>query len=276
MTTRICQQCGSPNTETSKFCFNCGTVMVASKVEPLIDRPQPLSPQVNWTDAQPATNVAKIRIDQLGTRIDGWADVLLGAGSESQSVANLFEQRLRSQKLPGVTIQQQRLTPGGLIGQERLYRLIQTPTGATMAIYVNSFGNNLFLSWDMYVRPVIRWLIILALFAISALPSFCLFIVSLINSGYFGLIPAFIGPMICAPLTVVTVFVVAGLIGLFFYGSFTTFFIAEIDKFAADDVTAMMIGVHKTLLASVDQAGLKADLLRDKTQYHAGQRARLI
>ena len=309
---QTCSNCGAANSATSKFCLRCGTALAAS--HPIVDsswtEPSPIPPQWTATNMLPqpempsgAIQIADLgtRLDggtatgrppagpaipiaDLGTRLDGWADILLGAGAQAQMVAESFEQQLLAQNMPVVKIVPETLTPGGWSGKRRSYYLVQIEPGASMAVYINRFGENLYLAWDMYVRPIIRWpILVIALCLIFALPALACFVgyngdflTRLAYAGVGGSTALLIITLLCSPAAGVGLLFGAGLIGLIQRGNATAFFIKEIDTFTADDITAMMMSVHKTLLAALDEAGLKTDLLHEKDRFFAGQRTRLI
>ena len=285
---QTCSNCGAANSATSKFCLRCGTALAAS--HPIVDsswtEPSPIPPQWTATNMlpQPEMPSGAIPIADLGTRLDGWADILLGAGAQAQMVAESFEQQLLAQNMPVVKIRPRTLTPGGWSGKRRSYYLVQIEPGASMAVYINRFGENLYLAWDMYVRPIIRWpILVIALCLIFALPALACFVgyngdflTRLAYAGVGGSTALLIITLLCSPAAGVGLLFGAGLIGLIQRGNATAFFIKEIDTFTADDITAMMMSVHKTLLAALDEAGLKTDLLHEKDRFFAGQRTRLI
>ena len=285
---QTCSNCGAANSATSKFCLRCGTALAAS--HPIVDsswtEPSPIPPQWTATNMlpQPEMPSGAIPIADLGTRLDGWADILLGAGAQAQMVAESFEQQLLAQNMPVVKIVPETLTPGGWSGKRRSYYLVQIEPGASMAVYINRFGENLYLAWDMYVRPIIRWpILVIALCLIFALPALACFVgyngdflTRLAYAGVGGSTALLIITLLCSPAAGVGLLFGAGLIGLIQRGNATAFFIKEIDTFTADDITAMMMSVHKTLLAALDEAGLKTDLLHEKDRFFAGQRTRLI
>lgn len=285
---QTCSNCGAANSATSKFCLRCGTALAAS--HPVVDsswtEPSPIPPQWTATNMlpQPEMPSGAIPIADLGTRLDGWADILLGAGAQAQMVAESFEQQLLAQNMPVVKIRPRTLTPGGWSGKRRSYYLVQIEPGASMAVYINRFGENLYLAWDMYVRPIIRWpILVIALCLIFALPALACFVgyngdflTRLAYAGVGGSTALLIITLLCSPAAGVGLLFGAGLIGLIQRGNATAFFIKEIDTFTADDITAMMMSVHKTLLAALDEAGLKTDLLHEKDRFFAGQRTRLI
>ena len=69
--------------------------------------------------------------------------------------------------------------------------------------------------------------------------------------------------------------VVAGL-GLALKRNPLAFFIKEITFFDADDISAMTLGVHKSLMQALDSVGISAQLLRRKEHFAGGRRDRLI
>jgi hypothetical protein len=87
--------------------------------------------------------------------------------------------------------------------------------------------------------------------------------------NFSGWIAAIIG------LSVLFALLVAG-VGLVLKRNPLAFFIKELDAFDADDIAAMTLAVHKSLLQAVDKVGIDIHLLRMKEQFRGGRRDRLI
>lgn len=288
--TQTCFNCGTTNSATSKFCLRCGTALAPT--QPIVAsswaEPSPTPPHWTAENVLPQQEMPSgaIPIAHLGTRLDGWADILLGAGAQAHMVAESFRQQLVAQNMPVVKVRPRALTTGGgWSSKTRPYYLVQIEPGASMAVYISHFGENLYLGWDMYVRPIIRWpILIIALCLIFALPALACYVgydnnllTRLVyNNGMGSSTVLLVLTLLCSPVAGIGLLFGAGLIGLMQRGNAAAFFIEEIDTFTADDITAMMMSVHKTLLVAVDEAGLRTDLLHEKGQYYAGQRTRLI
>ena len=255
-----CPNCRTVNDGQNVFCQSCGTKLVATSA--------PTSFQNTVPQVFQPPRYGVLSIDSLGARLDGWADLIPGAGTRAADVGAAFDAELQSCNLPQTNIVRTELTPGGLSGQRRPYLLVQSYTGATMAVYISEFGNSLYLAWEMFVRPVIKWREIMIMlgvaFFLALLPQLVIQ-----NFSLFGLLFGTIAWMI--PIAIG-----AAIFGKVTRNSFWAVFVQEIDLFAADDVTAMMLATHKSLLKALDVVGVESSQLRSKSAFRAGRRERLI
>jgi hypothetical protein len=285
--TQICPNpnCQTPNSSESLFCQACGERLKPGEGQTEfrgIHQPvnqQPPGGSAGFRDTSSGshrgrTYFSPIPLDKLGARLDGWAELIEGAADKKEPIARAFEEEYQQKQVPQVNLTLSQLTPGGMVGKRRYYHLFQSYTGATMAAYIGEFGKDLYVTWELFVRPIIKWRNIAYMAGIA---------------GLLGLCPALVGqnileePLLTLILWLFSIIgwflpvaVVALIAGRVMKGSFLAFFIEEIDLFAADDVTAMMFAVHKSLLKALDSAGLDTTLLRSKDQFTAGRRERLI
>jgi hypothetical protein len=283
-TTQTCPNCHTQNAPQNIFCQACGT-----RLNPAAQSTPDSQPRsFEWSQAtssqplsetyprimQPATQYGMIQIDRLGSRLDGWADLVEGAAEKAEEIRMAFDGELQDRHMPQIDQIQSQLTPGGLAGKRRKYYLTQNPVGATLATYIGEFGHDLYISWDLFVRPVIKWRNLAIMVGIAALLAICPALVSqsISDAPLVALVSWFFSTL----GWLVPVVIVALIAGRFMRGSFLAFFIEEIDHFAADDVTAMMFAVHKSLLKAVDSVGLDASTLRPKERYTGGRRERII
>lgn len=245
-----CPHCGSGNPVEAIRCVQCGRNMSSSP-----------------SQAGVSSSFFATRIDKLGNRLDGWADLIDNAAEKGDALRSAFEADLEQRQLPQVDHSQPTLTPGGLAGKRRAYYLAQSYTGAALAVYIGEFGRDLYVSWDLFVKPNIKWRNILIMLSIAAVIA----IFPAANSyDEFGTwITATIAGFI-------VIAIVARILGKVLRGSAKAFFMEEIDHFAADDVTAMMFAVHHGLMKAIDAAGLDSSLLREKETFRAGRRERII
>lgn len=285
-TTVICPQCRSENTSENQYCISCGTFLgaVAPTSEPAPQNPytqpvaypppyaQPSAPYGSGPIAQPFYGA--LRIDKLGPRLDGWADLVEGGADKCGEIQDAFLANIRQRQMPDIQITQATLTPGGLAGKQRNYQLSQSYTGATVAIYFGTFGQDLYVAWELFVRPVIKWRNLAIMGGVAAFLALCPAWIGndMLRSSFFG----FFAWVMATLLWLIPVAIGAAVFGRVMGGSFLAFFMEEIDLFAADDVTAMIIAIHKSILASIDAVGLKASLLHPKEHFTAGRRERVI
>jgi hypothetical protein len=265
--TIVCPKCNTSNPAGHLYCQSCGTPLKTPPAQPAYISPPPGMP-VAYPPA-PAGKMSyygTVKIDNLGQRLDGWADLVDGAGDKAAAVENAFVQELGSRQFPHLALTRADLTPGGLAGKQRGYLLAQAPAGATLAVYIGQYGKDLYLTWDLFLRTVIQWRNILIMLAIAAVLAL---IPELDRFSLFRWILGFFGA--CIPVGLAAL-----LLGKALRNSALAFFIQEIDMFVADDITAAMFAAHHALLLAVDEAGLNADLLRKKESFRAGRRERVI
>ena len=210
----------------------------------------------------------------LGERLDGWADLIEGAAERAPEVIKAFQERVSIRQMPNVQHESSTLTTGGLVGKKRPYQLVHTPTGAAVAVYIGQFGRDLYVAWDLFIRPGWNMIVIWGILGVGAvLGLFQAFgrdpWTGHTRFNFFGWIGATIGLSILFALLV-------GGAGLILKRNPLAFFRKELDAFDADDITAMTLAVHKSLLQAIDAVGIDIHLLRVKEQFRGGRRDRLI
>ena len=261
---RYCAKCGANNPTEANNCINCGIDLAWAEANQ--DTLQEYHRSSKATTVN-ASSLFATRVDKLGNRLDGWADLIDNAAETADDVRSAFESDLELRQMPQVDRSQPTLTPGGLAGKRRDYYLAQSYTGAAMAVYIGEFGRDLYVSWDLFIRPNIKWRNILIMLGIAAVlaifPAANSY--SEFSTWITWTIVGFIG-----------IAIVALILGKVLRGSAKAFFVEEIDHFAADDVTATMFAVHHGLMKAIDAAGLDSSLLREKETFKAGRKERII
>ena len=263
----VCPNCHATSPAEYSFCQSCGTRLQGfspAPAEPSLN--QPVQKEQAAQHFPPVSGT--IQIDHLGARLDGWADLVEGAGSSAAVVCQQFGQELAARQMPQVNVFRSALTPGGISGKHRTYQLTQSYTGATMAVYIGQFGQDLYLAWELFVRTVIKWRNILIMMGIAAVLSL---LITLMGGDF-----NFIMWLMATAVWSIAIFIGAGFAGKIMRNSRLAFFIEEIDLFASDDITAMMFVVHKSLMQALDAAGLDSSNMRQKEHYAAGRRERII
>jgi hypothetical protein len=77
---------------------------------------------------------------------------------------------------------------------------------------------------------------------------------------------------------VMTIFatLIAALIGRFTKGDFLAFFFKVPNIFDAEDITAMGLSTHKSLLRALDSVGIDSSKLRPKQDFKGGRKGELV
>ncbi len=209
----------------------------------------------------------------LGTLVDSWADLIDNQGGRLSTIVQAFSERMAARQMSHFSIQATNVTPGQMFSGNRFYHLVRTQTGATLAVRIDNYGRDLYLSWDLWVKPLPNWPVILGLIGLAALMAL---------GG--AQTPSFFGPssfnmtlwIIGTIFNSIWMGFLVGLAGRFVRGNFLGFFLKQLSPFDVDDITAMQLAVHHSLLEAADVAGISQNLLRAKETFHGGQRQRLI
>jgi hypothetical protein len=290
-----CPSCGNPISSTARFCGRCGATISMGAGRPMAGTAtvagpfQPLAEQAEtgWapSPAVPTGTVTRWRargdvsVGGLGEYIDGWKDVLEGMASHAQQVATAFEEQVEQRQPPADWDRVTLSATAQLVSDQRPYRLLVARTGATVAVYVGRFGNDLHVGWDLFVKPLWSWLTFLILFGIALFLSFLTNSASnLLPAAFLGGAPRvnWLSVILGALPTFLTLVVLLAIWGKLQRGSFRAPFTRDLHFFEGSDIGALTIQIDKALRRAVDTAGLDASLLRTKEQFRAGRRDRLI
>lgn len=278
-----CPSCGAENGE-GQYCMTCGAPLSdtrASQARQLSSAtegkvvPAPVTaPPVQSTN-QPTSWAAgqQQQLTSMGALVDSWADLLDDMGDKANTVMSEFRQRMNQRQIPNVKFEAADITASSIGGASRSYNLVKTTTGATIAVRVDRFGRDLFLSWDLWVRPLPNWPVIVAVLGAAAFmalggartPAF-------FGQPQFNLVLWLLGTI----FNCLWIGFLIGLAGKIIHGSWLHFYIKQLTPFDTDDITAMSLAVHHSLLQSADVAGINAQLIRPKGEFRGGQRNRLI
>ena len=232
------------------------------------------------SDDTKTIQVAKsVNVNSLGFFLDGWADLAEGYGNKADEVRDEVYRSLKNREMPEVEVERVDGTVGIGKGQ-RPYNVTTTFPGVTTAIYIGKHGKDLLVSWYTYIRPVLNWRVITVLVVIAAFIGLragggAITAARGFSEGFFeGLISG-----TQAFLLGVFTFLGVGLGALVFelgilsvLGFFITrdpfwAFVIQPNVFDADDIVAMSLSAHKSILKALDKVGLDTALLRGKQTY---------
>ena len=205
-------------------------------------------------------------LEHLGVRVEGWADLITGAGDQAQEVQHAFVESFNARQLPMVRLEPIDFSSGGM---KKPYWVVRTQTEST-TVQIEAKGKDLFLGWSQYVKRTLNWQMIGILAAIAFGVSF-LTSLSLIGSFGFFILNWFFGTF----NWLLPVVVIALIVGYVWKGSFWYFFLQEPGEMMKADRTALMLAVHQSLSSACEKAGLDSEALR-KNEFQVGNRDRKI
>jgi hypothetical protein len=216
------------------------------------------------TQDKPALPPKKFNLKKLGLFLDGWSELVEGMGTKAEQVRDAVLKDLKGRNMPNINILKRTGYVDPVSHDKRAYVITKTQPGATTTIYVAEHGQDLYVSWRTYIKPVLN-IVVLTLIGIAAL-IFGMIVADNNLYGSFGLflftfiIMLFIGAMFVA------------MAGYFFRGNPLAFFYVEVTVLDAEDITAMSLSVHKSILRSLDQAGIDTSKLRIKEKFTGGRK----
>lgn len=242
-----------------------------------------------------------IKISKLGLRIDGWADLVEGAGDKSEVALQAVADTMRSRNFPKVEIKNENAAPNLTSSKRRPYVYVEMNNGASVTAYIGQYGTDLYAAWNLFVRPKLEPKTIIIILVIALLIIMPCGISGLVASlsalgaignalnnisfgetvslawYYIGLIVSSLcGNSIFLCITSLFLAFLVGFAGFIVKGNWLAFFIKELTAFDADDIAAMSLGVHKSVLLALDSVGIETRNLRLKEQFAAGGKERII
>ena len=202
--------------------------------------------------AGPRLSSMSMAPNSLGVFLDGWADIAEGIGERVEEVQNIIHQSLLERDMPEVKVEATQVT-AGMLSEKRHYLVTSTYPGITTIIRAGKYGKDLFVTWSTYIKPVFNWRILGGILGVA-------FFFALIDGGWSSIF-TFFG-------TFGLLFVTLSLVGLFVYRDPLWVVIVQPTIFDADDLVAMSLAAHKSILKALDQVGVDIALLRAKQDYH--------
>jgi hypothetical protein len=222
--------------------------------------------------------MAERRIDKMGARLDGWADLVDGAGDRFEQVRTSITDLVSARKMPDVIAERRELTTGGLAGNLRMYIVCCHRAGVTMALNVRAVGKDLYVSWNAFYKPIWNKLVIVGILLISALLALAAGNDMYCSGWGNNCVSSFSVAKAAVVLAVgaVGLGLLVSIAGRVVKNNPMAFFMTSIDEFISDDITAMMLAVHHSVLQSLDIIGIDRKVLRVKEHYTTGARNRVI
>ena len=182
-----------------------------------------------------------------------------------------FRRRLKDRAIPRTNIKLEKLTAPGLVAEQRDYFIV-TRYVAMVAVYIAGFGKDLYVSWALFAQGEIALGRLIALGLLSALFGFLgSFQVQLFGNPQFNL-----GSFVVNTITMFIIFfIIVAVIGALRQRDPIALLRGPLNEFQRDDLLALAIAVHKSLLHAIDSVGIDTKILRVKEQFSA-TRGRVI
>ena len=224
--------------------------------------PQGVPPQQAYYPPVSPPPPAAPSIGKLGARVDGWADLASGAGEKAEAVRAAFVESMNARAADGVSVEKVDFGANGPT-------MVVKCAAGSVAVQASGRGADLFLAWSLYVPRVLKMKMLGILAGVAFAASFLTALGMVSNFGYFlvnwifGTINWFM------PVTILAM--VAGYV---WKGSFWFFFMEEPSEAGQDQLAALVLAVHHSLMEAAAAAGVDTGGLRDKKVFVAGSRER--
>lgn len=216
----------------------------------------------------------ELNVNALGDFLDGWSDLIEGMGGKADEVRQLVLKQLQDRNMPDINLGSKTGVVSLGSGEKRDYVVADTQPGAYTTIYISKHGNDLYASWRTWIEPKFNWnllkwfglaAVVLGLISGGTSNNYGIFGSSRISFSLTGWIFSTIG-FACLE------FILLGIAGRIIKGRFFAYFFIEPNVFDAEDITAMSLSVHKSILHSLDNAGIDISKLRVKQTFKGGRR----
>lgn len=207
---------------------------------------------------------SQVNVNQLGYFLDGWADLVEGMGEKAKEVRDALVTGLKEREMPEVYTNEITGIVGLVGGGHRAYTINQTAPGASTIVYIGQHGKDLYVSWRTFIKPVLNLLVIGIILGVAIILGI---IASHPDYGF-----SLTNFMLTFFLFSALGFGSVAFAGKIMRGSTLAYFFIEANIFDAEDITAMSLSTHKTLLRSLDTSGIDVSKLRLKQTFKGGRR----
>ena len=219
--------------------------------------------EAQQTTLKPQKNV---NLDQLGNFLDGWADLAEGMGDKVAKVQETVFNQLQGKQMPDIDLDPIQGQVGLMGNDKRDYLLAETYPGLKTLVTIRKHGPDLYVGWRSFLHLTFNWNSLKWLGGIAAG-------LGILLGGFgFGSRFSFIGFLIT---TVVFIAIGAGLMaiaGQYLRGDKLYFFFVQPNLFDQEDISALNLSVHATLIRALDESGIDISKLRIKQKFNAGRR----
>lgn len=215
-----------------------------------------------------------LNVNKLGVFLDGWSELIEGMGSKAGKVRKDVLKLVEGREIPEVYTGDRSGYVSLISKDRRDYIVSETNPGATTTIYIAKYGKDLYASWRTWIQMVFNWdflkwviggAVVLGLFGGGIRRGGGLFGSQQTTFSFGWWIAATIAWLIFAA-------VILAIAGRVIKGSFLAYFFVEPNIFDAEDITAMSLAAHYSILRALDKAGIDTSQLRIKQKFTGGRR----
>ncbi len=216
----------------------------------------------------------------LGLHLDGWADLVEGAGDKANDTLHHVANMVAQKGNPLLSYQYVAFSTGSSSTRERPFLLIRLASGATIAVHTGAVGRDLYASWNLYVRPVIHWKRLGLMAGVAAGINALMVLASIaaglslsarsVLAGGWVVLGSLVGGLILFGITLTLFFALAGIVSRITLGNALAFAFQEVNPVEYDDISAMALAVHHAMLRALDTVGVDIEVLRLKEHYRCG------
>lgn len=210
----------------------------------------PQQPMTYYAPPRPAPVLAVPSLENFGARSEDWAELIPAQAEKAAEVGEAFVEEFKGREIPGVTLEQMEFSAGPV---KKAYQVIRSPY-ATVAVHVGPAGKDLSVRWSLHPRREPKWMMLGFLAGIACGISFLTALTSLGNFGYF-----FFGWIFGTFNWLMPVAILALIAGYVWKGSLWYFFMEAPGEMAEDEMTALTMAVHQSLVAALEKAGIETD-----------------
>ena len=113
----------------------------------------------------------RVNVNKLGFFLDGWSELIDGRGETAEDVREYVVNQLEDREMPEVDTEA--MTGYVKMGEaDRPYLASSRSPGVTSTVYVNAYGEDLYVSWKTFQKVTLNWRRIGLLALLSLLIAF--------------------------------------------------------------------------------------------------------
>lgn len=211
-------------------------------------------------------------LDNQGIVVERWADIFVDQAEYCEKFQNLFKANMVVRDIKNIEKSEIWLSTGGFLGIKRPLYLYSRPAAA-VGVTIATQGNDLYISWRLFVRNVLDWkrvviwLIVCGLLTLmNSQLRFLELLVNLNDQNSFSQTPIYSNEISFLVFSLVT----GGI--LYFMG----YFLNHFNEFFYDDAEGLAIIVQKSIIEVADQLEIDVSKLQPRESVMRQPRRRRI
>ena len=206
-------------------------------------------------------------------QVDGWAEIIEGRADEAQNIRSSMIKHLEARMPDTLNASAVTAYPGIYSRPRRPYLVITGYAGTITTVYIDKHGSDVYASWRTFISPVINWLLHLVFVILSVMIATSIVennVRTIWQTPNYESFPWWF-VLVYLGLCLVTAF-----LGNVFEKNPGAYFFVQRTVFDLDDITAISLATHKSLLGSLDENGIDINKLRLKRSFSSGRKGEEI